>query len=160
MQLSKTTKHHWLVWILNYEQAVDLQASFWPFKWYLVTVWHQTPWLTDDGKSGATGQSHVHWDRLFPRQRLRNMDASRYCVVTLIALSIEAFFSPVWLNSNGLRFDFSPRTRQENPNNNTHTQTAPAGNLGKREHAGKRKRVTTVNKHQVTTRQTERWSHG
>lgn len=58
-----------------------------------------------------------------PRQRLRNMDASRYCVVTLIALLIEAFFSPVWLNSNGLRFDFSPRTRQENPNNNTHTHT-------------------------------------
>lgn len=57
-----------------------------------------------------------------PRQRLTNMDASRYSVVTLIALLIEAFFSPVWLNSNGLRFDFSPRTRQENPNN-THKHT-------------------------------------
>lgn len=68
-------------------------------------------------------------------QRLRNMDASRYCVVTLIALLIEAFLSPVWLNSNGLCFDFPPRTRQENPNN-THTHT-PASYLGKGSMQGK-----------------------
>lgn len=41
-------------------------------------------------------------------------------LVTLMALWIEAFFSPVWLNSNGLCFHFPPRNKAgEHP---THTQ--------------------------------------
>lgn len=51
--------------------------------------------------------------------------------VTLMALLIEAFLSPAWLNSNGLRFDFPTGTRQERANNNTHRHT-PAGYLGER----------------------------
>lgn len=44
--------------------------------------------------------------------------------VTLMALLIEAFLSPAWLNSNGLRFDFPTGTRQERANNNTQTHTS------------------------------------
>lgn len=85
------------------------------------------------------------------------MDAWRGCAVTLIALLIEAFLSPDWLNSNGLRFDCSPR-RQENPDNNTHTQQQVIGGGGGwGEHAGRRRRErVTMIQHQVTTRQTER----
>lgn len=71
-----------------------------------------------------------------PRQRLTNMDASRYCVVTLTALLIEAFFSPVWLNANGLRFDFSPKDKAGEPKQQQHTQTRTSRWFG--EHAGEK----------------------
>ena len=59
------------------------------------------------------------------------MSVLRYRVVTLMALLIEAFFSPAWLNSNGLRFDFPPGIRQEREHNtHTHTHTNTSRLLG------------------------------
>lgn len=68
---------------------------------------------------------------------VRALKVLRYRVVTLMALWIEALFSPVWLNSNGLRFDFSPGHKAGGVHT-THTHT-PAGYLGGEEHAGRRK---------------------
>lgn len=56
-----------------------------------------------------------------------------------MALLIEALFSPVWLNSNGLRFDF-PRNKAGEPKQHTQTHTA-AGYLGQEEQAVRRKRT-------------------
>lgn len=58
-----------------------------------------------------------------------------YRAVTLMALLTEAFFSPAWLSSNGLRFDFSPVTRQERA---THKQTHQGVIWARGEHAGRR----------------------
>lgn len=57
-----------------------------------------------------------------------------YRAVTLMALLTEAFFSPAWLNSNGLRFDFPPVTRQERA---THRHTRGVI-WAREEHAGRR----------------------
>ncbi len=52
---------------------------------------------------------------------LSDMRVLRRRVVTLRALLIEAFFSPAWLNSNGLRFDFPQGQGRREQTTHRHT---------------------------------------